>query len=75
MECILDNEQRDFWQESKKIHSKAGVPPPCVDDDDNSQDMQTCLVFHGDTFSYLCIVVSCLLCPKNQIHSYNTRGK
>ncbi len=36
---MLDNDQRNFWQESKKIHKKTKLVPPCVNNADNPQDI------------------------------------
>ncbi len=39
MECMLDNDQRNFWQESKKIHKETKLVPPCVDNAETPQDI------------------------------------
>ncbi len=39
MESMLNNNQNNFWQESKKIHQKTKLIPPCVDNADNPQDI------------------------------------
>ncbi len=39
IEYMLDNDQRNFWQESKKIQNKTKLIPPCVDNANNPQDI------------------------------------
>ncbi len=36
---MSDNDQRNFWQESKTIHKKTKLIPPCVDNADSPQNI------------------------------------